>query len=158
VLPVTEGPACGDRCVEHKGHQCFRPISRAESNSCAVMDGALRRLACILATPSAISDRRRSVSGTSRAIGLPCRVMMSVAPRSTSSSNSGRCVFASEACIWRILFRLVDLTSRFYDSRLVAEPYENKRPGFGRGVVVDMWEGLGALDFFETGGFATESA
>jgi hypothetical protein len=30
-----------------------------------------------------------------------------------------------------------------------------KRPGFGRGV---GWEGLGALDFFEAGGFATETA
>ena len=40
---------------------------------------------------------RISGSGTSRAIALPCRVMRTVRPRSTSSNSSAHFAFASEA-------------------------------------------------------------
>ena len=46
---------------------------------------------------SATSTARPSASGTTRAIVLPCRVMRTVRPRSTSSRSSAHLAFASEA-------------------------------------------------------------
>ena len=49
------------------------------------------------AIAAATSALRISGSGTSRAIALPCRVMRTVRPRSTSSNSSAHFAFASEA-------------------------------------------------------------
>ena len=55
----------------------------------------------MLSSAASISCCRRRVSGTSRAMRRPWRVITIVAPRSTSSSNCGRWVLASEACTSR---------------------------------------------------------
>ena len=92
-----EGPARGDGRIEDKRHQYFWPSCRAGNSSSTVIFPVRLRRALIASMALSISSCRRCASGTIRAMGRPCRVIMTVSLRSTSSSSWGRCALASEA-------------------------------------------------------------
>src|ERR1700722_12780478 len=93
---LVEEPCSQNRRIDHEA-QYLCPSWRLARISAS---GALRvfsRRALRRAIASATSAARPSASGTTRAIVLPCRVMRTVRPRSTSSRSSAHLALASEA-------------------------------------------------------------
>src|ERR1700752_1876949 len=83
VMFVLEAPAADDRCIKDERHDYLRPSSRQARISSTVARPAVLRNSLISAIARSASARRSSSSRTRRAIGLPCRVMTMVSPRST---------------------------------------------------------------------------
>src|SRR6516162_239669 len=87
IFLILKCPASRDRCIKHERHQYLRPSSFADSISSMLTFRVRFRSSRILARALSTSSCRRFTSGTILAMARPCLVMMSVSPRSTSSSN-----------------------------------------------------------------------
>src|SRR5205814_8173641 len=88
VLLVPKEPAPDDRCIQNQRHGYLRPSSRQARISSIVAPLVCLRSSLILAMATNASARRPSSSRIKRTTGLPCRVITTVSPRSTSSIRS----------------------------------------------------------------------